>query len=199
MMNNEQYKSELDGVKASDAFKQSTIALLLRARQDADGEQLRARTEPKRKIFTSGRIVALAATLVLLVGGFMVLHSAFVPAGGASPMAEQATGAASMAAAESTPGVDTGDFAEAEDAKSARAPKADNVTDAVTGQEDGADTAGVEEPVQAPIMPNAPVPMMTQELPPNRLPLIIIGVVCVLAAFVIGIVPACKKALRKQK
>lgn len=207
MTNNEKYKRELDSVKASDAFKQSTIALLQQVQQEAGDEQ--ARTRLKQKFFTQGRIVALAATLVLLVGGFVTLRGAFMPAGEAAPMAEQATGAASIAAAESTPSVDANDYVE--DAESARvldtendvaetyAATEDREGTAYTPAEDGAGKEAAQEAWNVQTTPNAPAPLMPPAPRPSRLPYLIVGFVCLLAALVIGVVLIYKKVSSKKK
>ena len=217
MTNNEKYKSELDGVKASDAFKQSTVALLQQAQQEAGGEQARAQTKPKQKFFTQGRIVALAATLVLFVGGFVALRGAFMPAGAAAPMAEQATGAASVAADAASAPAATEDVPDIggthmEDAESAPAPDEENdIAAATVGEtpedgarepedpvEEGDGDKVAEESRQVQMTPNVATPLAPQETRPNRLPLLILGIVCLLAALVLGIVLVCKKVFGKR-
>lgn len=183
MTNNEKYKSELDGEKASDAFKQNTIAMLKQVRQQASGEPEQAK--PKQKFFTLGRVVAWAATLVLLVGGALAMRTALAPAGGSAPMAEQATGAASMAA-ESAPMM------------AAESVAADNDMVVVASGTAPEGDEAEEGSRQVQVMPSPQAPLMAQEPWPSRLPYLMVGIVCLPAALVIGIVLICKVVRRKR-
>lgn len=101
-MNNEQkYRAEVDRIKASDAFKENTLALLKQQEEDASAQNS-APAKNKVKWFTPRRIGAVAAAVLVLVGGFAAIRIAMgnglAQATGAASAAPYAAEAASSAA-----------------------------------------------------------------------------------------------------
>lgn len=85
MTNDERYRSELDGVRASSAFKQNTKQWL-QAQMEAKEAPDAPAQKPKLKWFTPRRMVAAACVLLVFAGGFMALRGMFMAAGGSMTM-----------------------------------------------------------------------------------------------------------------
>lgn len=92
MTNNAKYTAELNGIKASEAFKQNTKALLAKAQAGVQLPPASAPT-PKLRHFTARRIAAFAAAILILVSAIGILR--FATNAGTEM---EAAGAASLAA-----------------------------------------------------------------------------------------------------